>query len=346
MRHWFVVACAVLGASAILATLFTLPKQAIFVATPLASAEVKSITQPLKIMFVGDIMLDRSVAAHAYAVGDGALFKGVEKLFVGSDVLIGNLEGTITTNQSISQADHSILRFTFDPHFANLLSQVGFTAVSLANNHALDFGRQGYDSTVNFLDKAGITAFGSPLNDSHILSILTLKGEEICLLGYHSLFDPTYRVLVEAIQGIRLSCDHIIVMAHWGEEYHHEPVAQQRESAHAFIDAGADVVIGGHPHVVEPLEIYNNHAIFYSLGNFIFDQGFSAEVKRGVAVGIEFTKDTTAYSLTPVTTFQEASLATSTVREAVLKDIVTTELPPEIAESIVGEGFFELPTQN
>jgi poly-gamma-glutamate synthesis protein (capsule biosynthesis protein) len=243
---------------------------------------------PLSVLFVGDIMLDRDVAVHAREAGEGALFEGVKDLFAGYTLRIGNLEGTLTNNDSIAEKNHGILHFTFDPRLRDTLAQAGFQAVSLANNHALDFGSSGYTETVENLDAVHIGSFGSPYNDTRVALGIGIKDKRLCLLGYHSLFKSDYSMIVSKIISIRYACDHIIVFAHWGEEYHHNPIAQQVQAAHAFIDAGADVVIGGHPHVVEPLEIYNNHAIFYSLGNFVFDQGFQPEVMRGLTVGIEF----------------------------------------------------------
>lgn len=301
---------------------------------------------PLKVLFVGDIMLDRNVAVYAREVGYERLFAGVRDLFFGDHFIVGNLEGTLTTNESVAQRDHSVLRFTFDPHVADLLANLGFSAVSLANNHALDFGEFGYDDTVYYLNKAGVTPFGAPFNDAHLAVQLTAHDKKLCLIGYHSLFRADYSAVVAKITSVRLLCDYLVVMSHWGEEYQHEPIAQQREAAHAFVDAGADVVIGGHPHVVEPVEVYNNHAIFYSLGNFLFDQGFSQEVKRGLAVEVEFKKDATRFVLTPVTTYKEASVATGSTAEAVLQDLLQPELPLDIQNSIVNTGSFELATKN
>jgi hypothetical protein len=135
MKHWFTIFCAVIGGSAIVVAILLVPR------APVASnvevvAPLLAPPSASTVLFVGDIMLDRNVAAHARAVGDEALFKGVLKLFAGHDAVIGNLEGTLTANDSIAQQDNSILRFTFDPHFAQLLADIGFSAVSLANNHA------------------------------------------------------------------------------------------------------------------------------------------------------------------------------------------------------------------
>jgi len=294
-------------------------------------AELRNLTQPfsapsneetkVSVLFVGDIMLDRAVAQHARQRGDHVLFAGVQQLFKSTDLLIGNLEGSMTTNPSISEQDPKILKFTFNPRFADLLYSLGFDAVSLANNHALDFGVEGYRATQDFLRAAGVAPFGHPLNNKDLSTSLGVKGETVCLIGYHSLFDPESAWVAAEIKKLRPLCTRVIVMAHWGEEYQHEPTAHQKLMAHTFIDLGADLIIGAHPHIVQPVEIYNNRAIFYSLGNFLFDQGFQPEVKRGTAVAVEFASSTTTFILTPVTTFKEVALADATTTAAVLRDL-------------------------
>ncbi|HVV39370.1 MAG TPA: CapA family protein [Candidatus Paceibacterota bacterium] len=295
------------------------------------------------VLFVGDIMLDRDVAVHAQQAGDDALFAGAADLFSGYDLRIGNLEGTITTNKSIAQQDHTILRFTFDPRFAKVLAQAGFDALSLANNHSLDFGEFGYDDTVSYLSKQNIPAFGSPFNEQHLAVRVSASGLRLCMLGYMDLFKSDPTSIINKIQDIRGECDKVIVMPHWGVEYQHSPTAQQVSLAHEFIDAGADVIIGSHPHVVEPLEIYKGKAIFYSLGNFIFDQHWQPEVMRGLAVGIEFGEKSTRFTLTPVSTNMEAKVADEVVTKAVLNDVVTPDLSVDMANSILTTSSFELP---
>ena len=297
---------------------------------------------PVRVLFVGDIMFDRVVATHADARGDSVLFAGVRELFADRDAVVGNLEGAITDNPSVSQLDHSILRFTFDPRMAKVLRDTGFTAVSLANNHSLDFGGFGYDDTLQYLAAQDIAAFGSPFNEQTLAVELLGHGKKLCLVGYHELFNPDPTSVLAKVTEARALCNLLVLVAHWGVEYEHGPSTRQQQLAHKFIDAGADVIIGAHPHVVEPLEIYKNRAIFYSLGNFIFDQDWRSEVKRGLAVGIDFGDKKTHFTLTPVNTNKEASVAEPSVAQAVLADIVTPDLPRDIKNSILTSGSFEL----
>lgn len=279
------------------------------------------LEEPLSVLFVGDIMLDRAVALRAEAAGDKVLFAGVRDIFAAHDLVVANLEGAITNEPSVSRANPNVLRFTFDPRMAPLLADVGVSAVSLANNHTLDFGEFGFDDTQFYLQEAGIAAFGSPHNDRALATATTVRGKTVCFVGYHELFVSTPTPVVEKLQAIEPECSYSIVFAHWGVEYEHEPSTSQRELAHLFVDSGADLVIGAHPHIVQPVEVYKNVAIFYSLGNFIFDQDWMPEVRRGTMVSVEFTDNKTRFTVLPTNTYLEASLADEAASVAVLADL-------------------------
>ncbi len=286
----------------------------------------KVITNPVDVLFVGDIMLDRNVAVHAEKYGTSTLFSNIAPIFSGPDVVVGNLEGTITNNKSVSQANHSILHFTFDPKYAPILKNTGFSVLSLANNHALDFGVSGYDQTVTHLINADIAPFGSPMNDRNLSTKIFAKSQNICFVGYMDLFSPDPAPAIQDIKNIRSDCSKIVLFAHWGEEYHATSTARQKMLAHSFIDAGADLVIGSHPHVVEPYEIYKNKAIFYSLGNFIFDQNFSYATMHGLVVNVLWDNNKTTFTLMPTTINNE---------EVQLAD-------PEDAEKVMATSTFTL----
>ena len=296
-----------------------------------------------KIVFTGDIMLDRGVAIHAKNYGDVSLARGLRDIFRGSDAVVGNLEGAITDEKSVAIENNSIFHFTFDPHYATWLKSVGFTAMSSANNHSFDFGTSGYLKTVNYLRKAGIISFGSASNSVNISGELKIKNQNICLVGYHSLYNPDVTSVIKEIEKIKPQCSYIILVAHWGVEYELQPSLEQQAIAHTLIDAGADVIIGAHPHVVEPLEIYKGKAIFYSLGNFIFDQNFSAETKRGLAVRVEIGEGKVGFNLLPIViNNSEAALAPEDVAQKVIKDLTSGILSPEISSAIASGRSFNL----
>ena len=272
----------------------------------------------VRLLFTGDMMFDRAVAAHADQYGTDSLMRGAADLLHGdNDAVIGNLEGTITTEPSIAQKNHKILHFTFDPKYAAVVKDAGFTAVSLANNHAMDFYRAGYAATERFLDDAGVLHFGSPYNDIDTSISFMEKGKRICIIGYHDLytFDEAPAIAeIERMKSLSPRCDMLIVFPHWGIEYQLSASDRQRELAHEFIDAGADLVIGSHPHVVEPVEVYRGKAIFYSLGNFVFDQGLSFWTEHGLAVQVTIHQNGQKdFKLIPTVLYHaEASVATTT----------------------------------
>lgn len=303
----------------------------------------EKINNDVHLLFVGDIMFDRGVAQHAKKYGVDSLFAKVERLFLGTTAVIGNLEGTITDKPSVSEKDISLLQFTFNPIFAELLGRSDFTALSLANNHAFDFGKDGYEQTKNNLNDAGIIPFGSPQNNDNISTRISAQGKTICLVGYHDLFTPDPTPVPEEIKNIKESCSRIVLFAHWGVEYSQTPSDRQKMLAHKFIDAGADLVIGAHPHVVEPIEIYKNKAIFYSLGNFIFDQNFSFATEHGLAVHVEWSDEKMRFTLVPISIdHAEVKIAEPSDRQKVLSSLVDNYLPLDIASAIMKTQEFTL----
>jgi poly-gamma-glutamate capsule biosynthesis protein CapA/YwtB (metallophosphatase superfamily) len=315
-KYWLPPAVLVLAALAWFLPQWTNPDPGLFVSS------LWHEPRPVRVVFVGDLMLDRNVARSAYEGGVQSLFSTSTLELLGSaDVRVANLEGTVTTNTSIAQRDHSILRFTFDPAVASsALALLGLDAVSLANNHTLDFGASGYAQTRGYLEQWGIPAFGHPLNDARYLSAaVTVDGRQLCFVGYHALFEPDRTEVLSAIRALRPTCWRIVVMPHWGEEYHTRSNGPQQAAAHELLDAGADLVVGAHPHVVQEVEVYRGKAIFYSLGNFMFDQNFSWATMHGLAVVAELGESSTYFRLIPLTVAgQYSSVAEGPDRQKVL----------------------------
>ncbi len=258
------------------------------------------------VLFLGDTMLDRGVARRAATTTPGGtlgagLVAGMHPLVQEADLVVLNLEGTVTANESIAQRDNTILRFTFAPDLTqSILAALGVSAVSLANNHALDFYPAGYDETIQNLQAWGVAHFGHPLNNKNLSTTLVHNNRTICLVGYHELYDPSTAEVLEEIARVRPSCDALVVMPHWGPEYEPLPSKAQVAEGRAFIDAGADLVVGMHPHVVQPIEVYRGKAIAYSLGNFVFDQDFSWETRHGLALLARFGTEGTTLTLVPL----------------------------------------------
>lgn len=273
-------------------------KQWVF--TALTSEEIpEPVTEKVSMIIAGDIMLDRNVYNATKRAGNYEhpfLLMGpvLEKY----DVTIVNLEGPITETPFNMKRAQS-MSFTFDPKFTEPLAK-HFDIVSLANNHTHNQGEKGLLTTKKYLTDAGVEFFGDPINrEGYTGRVFERNGFKIGLIGYHAFGSPeskTIPVIEKQIKEMKLEADYIIVVPHWGPEYRPTGHPSQVAAGHRFIDAGADVVIGGHPHVVQNVEEYKGHKIFYSLGNFIFDQYFSKETMEGMMVAIELTRGTEGVS--------------------------------------------------
>jgi gamma-polyglutamate biosynthesis protein CapA len=250
-----------------------------------AKNEIFEKRSSAEIVIVGDIMLDRNVRNIIKETGFDEFFKGVKDLISGADLSIGNLEGPFTTYPSVTtNLKNKELKFTFDPAHAPALAQLGFDILGLANNHTLNFGREGLEMTRRYIGSSGMIYYGDPLNKDEISTIVTKNNIAIGLIGFHEFSYINYDKVLNEIVRLRPLVDVLIVTPHWGEEYQKEPTIKMEEWAHKFIDLGGDAVIGSHPHVVGNKEIYKDKQIYYSLGNFAFDQYFSEETMKGLSL--------------------------------------------------------------
>lgn len=248
------------------------------------------------ILFVGDFMYDRSVRAYADEKGDDYIFSCMKEELVSYDMVVANLEGPITEGSSVSVGsvvgDSNNTRFTMPLRTAGILAENNIRAVSLANNHANDFGAEGIVATRAALTESGVQFAGDPRDSSTTAVRLGDLHSPVVLVTFNE-FSPfgwrqSYEEILEAIRAQSLK-DTVIVFAHWGDEY--VPATdRQKEWAREFIDSGADMVIGAHPHVVQESEIYRGVSIYYSLGNFIFDQYWDDEVTEGLGLAVTVSK--------------------------------------------------------
>ena len=242
--------------------------------------------EKVSILAFGDMMLDRSVYLAVEKVGDFNFpFLNIDDFLKTADLRIANIEGPITNFKSVANNTNR-MRFTISPQFLPVLES-RFDVLSLANNHMLDFGEDGYAQTKENLASAGINFFGDYENGQGNLSTIIEKNEiEIGFIGYHGLINRGFENILDEIEKIRPQVDFLIIVPHWGAEYKTFPAEETRQKAKQFIDAGADLILGSHPHVVQNSEEYNGKMIFYSLGNFIFDQYFSQETMEGLCVEV------------------------------------------------------------
>ncbi len=266
------------------------PRPSIVRAGTIIQQGFETIASPAtRVLFVGDIMLDRNVARRSQEAHDLAYpFKKLPADWFNSfDYSVANLEGPVTDQR---RPPDKTIDFQFDPAVIPVLKNEGIKAFSQANNHSLDQGSIGSADSHRRLQDAGFLVFGHEVEDGDVaLATTTVNGAHFAFLGFNTTDNPLDEASALAVLGeARAQADHVIVFMHWGLEYHDRPEPEQRDRAHWFIDHGADAVIGSHPHWVQGIESYKNHPIVYSLGNFIFDQDFSTETRQGLAVALTF----------------------------------------------------------
>lgn len=288
---------ALLGALLVLATTNIIP-------TPLGStaSEDAELNNSLTAFAIGDIMVGRFVETLMERNGENYPFEKFQSVWADYDLVVGNLEGPIITNHR--QTPDFTTNFSFKPETAALLKNSGIDLVSLANNHTADKGQTGFDETRQYLDAEEVGHFGDPLKvDLTANYYYEDNNQAVNWLGFHdatvTLDEPA---ALEAITQQKAQYPEAfqIVYIHWGTEYKLTNSARQQRMAHSFIDAGADAVIGHHPHVTQNIEVYKGKAIFYSLGNFIFDQYFSRDTQEGLGVALSLTDEQISYKLVPI----------------------------------------------
>lgn len=297
--------------------------------------------EPATLLAVGDLLLDRYIKREIDRKGADYSLANVKSFLSGNDLALANLEGSFTDFKP-RKLDPNNTSFTFDPALAAMLKASGFNLVNLANNHVQDFGKDGFAQSRTYLEKNGINYFGDFYNGREAL-IKEIRGIKIAFVGYNEFGDPAIAGTLEKIKKAKGEADFVVVYAHWGAEYETDFWPGSQERGRQFIDAGADVVLGGHPHVVQPIEIYKNKPIFYSLGNFLFDQIFSDQVRHGLAVKITFNKDRVVYELTSteMKNFQ-VSLSDKEKNTAVLSWLSQKSIAPQEIKNEIAMGKFEI----
>lgn len=255
----------------------------------------------LSIVAFGDMMLGRHVRTLMDSHGMDYVFEKMPEYFIGgADVVFGNLEGPI---KGRGKSGGTAMNFSFNEDIAEFLKRHGFTLVSIANNHAVDQGWDGRNTTIAALDSAGLGWCGHP-SEADPKSVYYGAADDL-KYAFVCFHDVNFRLddgaAIKLVSDVKEKVDYVIVSIHWGYEYKHRPdFATQIEPGRAFIDAGADFVIGHHPHVVQSFEIYNGKPIFYSLGNFVFDQYWSKDTQEELALRIFIKKNKQTIHLFPM----------------------------------------------
>ena len=235
--------------------------------------ETQQTPTSVRVTLVGDCTLgtdenfDYSTSVNAYFENYGAdyFLQNVRSIFEQDDLTIVNFEGTLTTSEERCE---NLYAFKGDPSFVSILSGSSVEAATIANNHSHDYGEQGFEDTKNNLMNAGITPFGYDTT-----AVVDANGVKVGLVGIYELYDHLEREqqLKDNIAKVKQDgAQLIIVVFHWGNEKETSPDSNEITLGHMAIDEGAHLVVGHHPHVIQPVEKYKGRYIAYSLANFCF----------------------------------------------------------------------------
>ncbi|MFA5127602.1 MAG: AmmeMemoRadiSam system protein B [Patescibacteria group bacterium] len=246
------------------------------------------------ILFFGDLMLDRSVKTQIDKYGTDYIFTKLagqeNRFFMGTDVVHANLEGPFADSRRATSKE---IAFRFDPKLLSMLQKYNFGMFSQANNHSLDMSSAGFEESKVNLRKYGFGVYGSQYRvDNESMLIQKVGDYNIAFIGLNDTNSPIdLPKTKELIKKGNDDADFVVINIHWGPEYKEFAVSREQTLGHELVDAGADVIIGHHAHVVQEMEIYKNRPIFYSLGNFVFDQYFSTPTQQGLGIGIILRRD-------------------------------------------------------
>jgi gamma-polyglutamate biosynthesis protein CapA len=269
----------------------------------------------LKMIAFGDIMLSRKVGDLIQNNGFSFDDKLIDKI-IGNDIVFGNLESVLSNKGELGKCEYC---FRANPLSIKILKNLLITDVSVANNHMADYGYDAWYQSVNLLNKSNISTVGDYYDSPDPL--IKLVNHKILAIY---AFDTRIRqldigLLKKMIEEIREIVDYIIVSIHWGNEYKHRPENETINLAHYLIDIGVNIILGSHPHFLQTIEKYHGGLIFYSLGNFIFDQtGISQN--ESMMVQFIFTKQNISVSLIPLRIeHYQPRIATSSERKSTLE---------------------------
>lgn len=239
------------------------------------------VNKTSRITLVGDIMLGRSVMIRSLKINDSQYpFLKVAGELKKADLVFANLESPLV--EGCPKTDSGMI-FCADPALVNGLSYANIGVVSLANNHLANYGAKGIADTKRILTDAKIDYTGTGK-----LAVKQIHGTKFGFLGLNFVDREPSSLDLKTITDSKKLVDVLIIGVHWGKEYQVSPADSQKLTAKNLIAAGADIIVGHHPHWVQDEEIINGKRVYYSLGNFVFDQMWSEKTKQGLAVELTF----------------------------------------------------------
>lgn len=274
------------------------PPPASAAATATSPPASPAAAEPLLIRAVGDVNLDPDYVSGLRGHGYAYAWSGIGRAFLEDDLTIVNLECAVS---DLGAPEPRRYTFRGDPEALPAMRLAGVDVANLANNHSLDFGPEAMlDGRANLV-AAGIrpVGAGADVREAGHPATVRVKGRTIAVLGFTEIVPANgwyatadrpgvarggdSEAMAAAVAAVAKAADVVVVSIHWGIERSTRPTAEQVERAKALIDAGADVILGHHPHVVQPLSWYKGRPIFYSLGNFVWRRSFAASYDTGIA---------------------------------------------------------------
>jgi poly-gamma-glutamate capsule biosynthesis protein CapA/YwtB (metallophosphatase superfamily) len=266
---------------------------------PPAPAEAKAPAVEIRIAAVGDIMLGGTAGPEMQKFGYDYPFERTQSFLKQAQIVFGNLEGPLTEGGATETPKKYVFRSPPDK-VAPALARAGFNIVSLANNHSLDYGPQGLEDTRAALEKAGIHGVGAGRNlaEARAPVYMVKGGSTVAFLAYSLTFPEEFwagpdkpgtafgheQDVRADVAAARQKADIVVVSFHWGQEGKTELRDYQVQLAHAAIDAGANAVLGHHPHILQAVERYQDGVILYSLGNFAFGSFSNTATRSAIAL--------------------------------------------------------------
>lgn len=266
---------------------------------PIAGERVITSNEPktVSLVFTGDIMLARAVERTTVERGTSWPFEELGELFAGADLTIGNLESTVRSQPRFEVVNE--MSFDITPSSLEAVRNAGFTHVSLANNHTDDFGQATTDDTRRLVQEASLVPFGDPYASEDFIARETVNGLRVSLIGFHAFGDSLEAVAAAVADESKIG-QFVIVFPHWGPEYQTQPGTAQIEAAQTLVKAGAGLIVGSHPHVIQTVDVIDGVPVIYSLGNFLFDQDFSDATMLGLTARVIVSAETIDIDLRPV----------------------------------------------
>lgn len=256
--------------------------------------------EPDAALFVGDIMLARDVENRIKDGSRNRFFEAVQPLHERARYVVANFEATAPKAHVPTPA--LTFRFSVDRALLPLLSNARITHASLANNHADDYGPSIRTETVEALRQNGITPFGRPRGvASTSVTSFDLEDKTVAVIGLEDVLAPLdIEAALSMVRAAQATSDAQIVFIHWGTEYELTHNERQERLATLFVEAGADAIIGHHPHVVQDVAYIEGVPVIYSLGNYVFDQYWDPEVQKGLATLVTFEGEGLSLELIPI----------------------------------------------